>query len=202
VKAALRIVDREGLPALSMRRLGASLGVDPMAIYYHVPNKTALYDAIVEAIMSEIVISIEEQGKAPIERLKAAARAYRDALLAHPNALPVVAARPIRTTDSLRPIEWMLGILIEQGLPLRMAMAAVNTCGHYILGSVQSYVPHLTNIPMHDHGELTREELSQEEFPNLCKVLAVSAMDHPFETEFEIGLDALLKGFLASQPAE
>src|SRR5271157_1026364 len=42
VKAAVRIVDRDGLAALSMRRLGAALGVDPMAIYYHLPNKAAL----------------------------------------------------------------------------------------------------------------------------------------------------------------
>ena len=45
--AALEIVDREGLARLSMRRLGAELGVDPMAVYYHIPNKAALLDAMV-----------------------------------------------------------------------------------------------------------------------------------------------------------
>src|SRR5208337_4377183 len=51
VQTALELVDRDGLDALSMRRLGAELGVDPMAIYYHIPNKQALLEAIVEAVM-------------------------------------------------------------------------------------------------------------------------------------------------------
>ena len=42
--AALEIIDADGLAALSMRRLGTSLGVEAMAIYHHVPNKDALLD--------------------------------------------------------------------------------------------------------------------------------------------------------------
>lgn len=177
VKAALRIVDRDGFFALSMRRLGASLGVDPMAIYHHLPNKGALYDAIVEAIMEELTIPAGSGRAEPVERLKAVARAYKDALLAHPNALAVIAARPIRTRAAMQPIEEVLGIFMELGVPLKLAMAGVNSCAHYILGSVQSYIPHLMNSPIH---ELT---------------------EHPFETEFEIGLDALVRGFLSAPAA-
>ena len=53
-EAALRIVDGDGLVALSMRRLGSELRVDPMAAYRHIPNKEALLDEVVEAVMSEI----------------------------------------------------------------------------------------------------------------------------------------------------
>ena len=42
LKAALRLVDREGLKALSMRRLGHALGVEAMSLYNHVPNKAAV----------------------------------------------------------------------------------------------------------------------------------------------------------------
>jgi AcrR family transcriptional regulator len=42
VSTALALVDEKGLPALSMRRLATALGVDPMAIYYYLPNKAAL----------------------------------------------------------------------------------------------------------------------------------------------------------------
>ncbi|MEM9515996.1 MAG: TetR/AcrR family transcriptional regulator [Actinomycetota bacterium] len=42
VDAACAIIERNGLAGLSMRKLGRELGVDPMAIYHHVPNKTAL----------------------------------------------------------------------------------------------------------------------------------------------------------------
>ena len=40
---ALRIVDRDGPDKLTMRRLGAELGVDPMAVYHYLPNKAALF---------------------------------------------------------------------------------------------------------------------------------------------------------------
>ena len=55
VGAALALVDHEGL-ALCMRRLAAALGVDPMAIYYYLPNKAALEDAIVEAVNVEMPV--------------------------------------------------------------------------------------------------------------------------------------------------
>ena len=126
------------------------------------------------------------------------ARAYKEALLAHPNALPVIAARPIRTRAAMQQIEQMMKILMDLGLPLKLAMAGVNTCAHYILGSVQSYIPHLTNSPIHEHGELPRGILKPDEFPNLYKVAETAGSDHPFETEFEIGLDALLRGFLSA----
>ena len=65
VSTALALVDREGLQALSMRRLGAALGVDPMAVYYHLPSKQALLDAIVEAVMAGIDLSVDNPQTLP-----------------------------------------------------------------------------------------------------------------------------------------
>ena len=50
--AALSLVDEEGIEALSMRRLAKELGVDPMAIYHHLPNKRALLSALVGQVFS------------------------------------------------------------------------------------------------------------------------------------------------------
>lgn len=55
LEAALRLVDQEGLKALSMRRLGAELGVEAMTLYHHVPNKTALLDGMIEQVVAEAV---------------------------------------------------------------------------------------------------------------------------------------------------
>src|ERR1700679_3845351 len=54
LEAALRIVDEQGLERLTMRRLGAELGVDPMTVYHHVPDKAALFDGLVELVYSEV----------------------------------------------------------------------------------------------------------------------------------------------------
>src|SRR4051794_35847891 len=52
--AALVLVDREGLSALSMRRLGAELGVEAMALYRYAASKDALLDGLVEALYLEL----------------------------------------------------------------------------------------------------------------------------------------------------
>jgi AcrR family transcriptional regulator len=49
--AALAYLDEHGLPALSMRKLGARLGVEAMTLYHYVPNKDALLDGLVDRVM-------------------------------------------------------------------------------------------------------------------------------------------------------
>ena len=63
VAAAIRIIDDEGLEALSMRRLGSALGVNPMAAYYYVPNKAALYDLVLEARDGRHRLSAVDHGR-------------------------------------------------------------------------------------------------------------------------------------------
>ena len=55
VAAALRIVDEEGLDAVSMRRVGRELGVEAMSLYHHVHDKDDLLMAIRERVLSEFV---------------------------------------------------------------------------------------------------------------------------------------------------
>ena len=54
VTAALGVIDREGLVGLSMRRLGAELGVEGMALYRHYPQKEAILDQVVELVLSDL----------------------------------------------------------------------------------------------------------------------------------------------------
>jgi len=197
VHAALGIVDKNGLAALSMRRLGTALGVDPMAIYYHLPGKAALYDAIVEAVMAEMDLSAPIRGS-PLEQLKRMAGAYKDALLEHPNALPVVAARPVRTPDSLRPVERMLAVLKGLGFSAQTAIACVDVCAHFVIGWAMTYVAHLQDSEMHRHSGISLDSLPAEEFPGIRQVIVEAGTAAPFEFEFEIGVDALMHGLLAT----
>ena len=54
VRHALELVRREGADALTMRRLATELGVTPMAIYHHIPDKPALLLACVDEVWTEI----------------------------------------------------------------------------------------------------------------------------------------------------
>ena len=203
VKAAVQIVDKDGLAALSMRHLGATLGVDPMAIYHYLPNKAALYDAIVEAVMADVDLEPRPgptSGRTvpPIEQLRQMALSYRDALLAHPNALPVVATRPVRTPASLRPIERMLAAIASLGFTAQESIAFVDVCGHYIMGWAQTYAARLQGSELHDHGPMEVDELPPEEFPNLHRVMKEAPSDNPFAVEFDLGITAILNGLLAA----
>ncbi|MGL5909359.1 MAG: TetR family transcriptional regulator [Phycicoccus sp.] len=55
VVAALSVIRREGLGALTMRRLAGTLGVTAPAVYRHVPTKTELLDLVTEELLGEVV---------------------------------------------------------------------------------------------------------------------------------------------------
>jgi AcrR family transcriptional regulator len=84
VAAAVSLVDREGLAALSMRRLAGELGVGPMTLYYHVPDRAGLEDLIFDAVMAEVDFTGDDPAPDPEERAVRLGRALRSALLAHP----------------------------------------------------------------------------------------------------------------------
>src|SRR6202050_1246557 len=54
--AALEIIDRDGVGALSMRRLARALDRDPMIIYRHAPGKDALLDGVAETILGQLQV--------------------------------------------------------------------------------------------------------------------------------------------------
>ncbi len=60
LRAAVDLADREGLGALTMRRLGGELGVEAMSLYKHVANKEAILDGIVEVVVGEIEVPTDE----------------------------------------------------------------------------------------------------------------------------------------------
>src|ERR687897_673164 len=92
LEAAVRFVDREGLEALSMRKLGSELGVEAMSLYNHVPNKDALLDGMVEVLLGELEVPSERA--AWEERVKEAYRGFRRLAHEHPNVFPLLVNRP------------------------------------------------------------------------------------------------------------
>ena len=96
------LVDGDGLERLTMRRLGTELGVDPMAIYGHMPDKAALFDGLIEirlrrdrAARADWRIGSRDFG--------AVARAARSTLArTHPNVVALLGTRPPVTERGVR----------------------------------------------------------------------------------------------------
>jgi TetR/AcrR family tetracycline transcriptional repressor len=96
LQCALAIVDQDGLDKLSMRRLGAELGVDPMAVYYYVPSKAALLDGIVDAVIMELGdVPARKSGEDLTEWIVSVFTQFWLKMGDHPNALPLMDTRPI-----------------------------------------------------------------------------------------------------------
>src|SRR5918911_507596 len=90
LRAALKLIDGEGLDALSMRKLGAALGVEAMALYRHVPSKGALLDGVVELLLEQLELppaGCESWSDAWL----AVARSYRRLAHSHPGAFRLLA---------------------------------------------------------------------------------------------------------------
>lgn len=195
VRTALAVVDRDGLKALSMRRLGAELGVDPMAVYYHIPNKEALLDAIVEAVMAGIDLSVDHRGDPPEERILCAAHAYLEAMLAHGNALPIVLSRGPATAAALRPVELLLGVLRDAGLPPAEAFAGMNAIAAAVRGVAGMVASGPGKRPSPEQLEAMAQGIPAGEFPYLREALPYAGEFS--ERGFNFGIRALARGLLA-----
>ena len=197
--AALRIADAEGLDALSMRRLGAELGVDPMAAYRHLPNKKALLAGVVEAVLAGA--DVETDPTAPWqEQFKEVARAYRRAVLAHsPTVARLTVTTPLNSLESLRIVEHSAAILTAAGVPLAAAVNAIQAMGQLISGAV------LLEAFWSEHAAAGGEVyLSPPLLPHpKLPVLSAAATAQDFlapEAVFAFGLDAIVDALATLLP--
>ena len=198
--AALRIADAEGLEALSMRRLGAELGVDPMAAYRHLPNKKALLAGVVEAVLAGADVATDPAAPWQ-EQFTEVARAYRRAMLAHsPTVARLTATTPLNSLDSLRIVEHGAAILTAAGVPRAAALSAIQAVGQLVSGAV------LLEAFWREHaasgGEiyLAPPLLPHPELPILSEAATAADFLAP-EAVFEFGLGAIVERLATLRPA-
>ena len=93
VGAAIEVADREGLAALSMRRVAEQLGVGTMSLYTYVPGKAELIDVMLDTVMDETARpdSVEGGWRPWLELV---ARENRNLTLRHPWLAQVSSSRP------------------------------------------------------------------------------------------------------------
>jgi TetR/AcrR family tetracycline transcriptional repressor len=195
VEAALAIVDEKGLAALSMRRLATALGVDPMAFYNHLPNKAALYDAIVEAIVVDIEVPATALSLPLCDFFLLAGRAFRESLLRHPQAVSLLATRPLATPIGMRAIDAMLGVFIRTGFTPAEGLAAIDNFSAFVIACAQreAQAADESGSEPHRNLEQMKEALTPPDFPNLGRAMAEGEL-MDFQSEFEFGLEAFARG--------
>jgi AcrR family transcriptional regulator len=131
--AALKLIDREGLDALSMRKLGATLGVEGMALYRHVGNKERLLEGVVEVLLEEL--ELPPAGSASwADAWLALARSYRRLARSHPGAFRLLALSPLSTAARFERAKAPVAILRDAGFDEQRAQLAFRTLLSYADG--------------------------------------------------------------------
>ena len=141
--AAVQFIDRHGVHELTMRRLGAELSVEAMALYRYVPGREALLDGIVDTVVDELFGDPDVHFEADagwVDYLHRLAHGLRRIALAHPEVFPLVATRPpaapwVRPPlRSLRWIESMLRALTSAGFTGDDAATVYKAFSSFLLG--------------------------------------------------------------------
>ncbi|MFF4098901.1 TetR/AcrR family transcriptional regulator [Streptomyces sp. NPDC001903] len=213
--AAVALVDREGLAALTMRRLAADLGVEPMAIYRYTPSKEALLDGLVEAFFAEVNERLRatattcagpsadpsDASDAPPWRLelRRIARAFAAVVHAHREILSVVATRPLavpvarRPTPALQLTEHILAVLGRAGFDDATALRIYRAFVAWNLGCLLVDKRQVVDDP--DEPDLLLRlglhRLPAAEYPRL-RALVPRFAEYDDEQELIAGLDSLL----------
>jgi TetR/AcrR family transcriptional regulator, tetracycline repressor protein len=189
LEAAVRFVDSEGLEALSMRKLGAELGVEAMSLYNHVPNKGSLLDGMVEVLLGELQIPPESEGWE--NRVREAYRAFRRLAHEHPNVFPLLVVRPPDTMDGVWLVEEFLKTLGEAGFEPETALYAFRALSSYASGYAMAEIRGFAMEPA--GGRLGAARLPGDDFPHIHELDdRLRTVDH--DAEFEFGLDLILAG--------
>jgi TetR/AcrR family transcriptional regulator, tetracycline repressor protein len=177
--AAVEILDRDGMEALSMRRLGAALGVEAMSLYNHVPSKDALLDGIHERIL----LSLEQPAHARTWQafVRHQGRALHHALSAHPHAIPLFATRPAATPLAVARLDRYLEVLLRAGFKPHHALSLVQLVAQLVVG----HAMWTTSV------DVTFTLPADPQLPHVERVLETWDPDR----ELELGIDALVHGF-------
>jgi AcrR family transcriptional regulator len=135
VDAAVRYVDHDCLARLSMRRLGAELGVEAMSLYRYFPSKAALLDAVVCRLLSDLALPGADGGGPWEDAVRGYARSFRSIAAAHPHLVPLLAtigpASPTLATVERR----MTGVWRDAGFEPAVAADAQSAMQGYLMGS-------------------------------------------------------------------
>jgi len=188
---ALALLDAEGLEAFSMRGLGRALGVDPMAVYYYFPNQGALFDGVVERIYEGAGLPEGTPPSEPAARLKGAVGRLRQAFLAHPAALALVATRPAATADVWARAEAWLGLLAEAGVPVDRRLDTITCLTVFTIGHALAQA----GAPVGGPSALPAPEPDPAALPLFTEAWAAAQPYDP-DRQFSRGLQALVSGLL------
>jgi AcrR family transcriptional regulator len=194
VAAALALVDSDGIEALTMRRLGSQLGVEGMALYTHVRDKSDLLDAVAERILEELDTEFDRSALWQ-ERVRHGALAWAGLQERHPRSFPLVYRPQHRTHAVTKLTEELMDALRSAGFDERGAALAYQTIIVLVDGALLGRGP-TTDRDLQNAWRRAARAVDPQRFPRFAEVAPQSAT-LTWREIIDSGLDLLLAGLEA-----
>ena len=206
LQAALRIIDRDGIDGLSMRRLSEEVGRDPTVLYRHVSSKAALLDGVAEIVLEQLRVDTADPDW--VGQLRTVAHEFRRLALTHPKVVALLVTRPLATPlgqrppGMLRPLEDVLALLTSSGFSGADALHIYRVLFGYLHGHILTELQEVIERPEEtdDVLRLGLHRLVVTEFPQVRALASVLA-SYDGAAELDRGLDLLLFGLAATLTA-
>ncbi len=200
VRAAIRLADRQGLDAISMRNIGKELATPVMSLYRYVASKDDVLDLLLDAAYGEI----ELPPRAPSwkDKLRASAMETRRMLKRRPWVAPLITSRPTMGPNYLRWFEFAMSAVAELGVDTETRIRAIGTLHAYVTGVVSYELGEQeTNRRLGLTAEKKRQLaapylktiLASGQYPQLAEFVAQGSGE-PSEAAFEFGLNCVIGG--------
>ncbi|REF38076.1 TetR/AcrR family transcriptional regulator [Thermasporomyces composti] len=206
VGAAVELADREGIAAVSMRKVAAELGVGTMSLYHYVPGKGELLDLMLDYVVEVPQAPKGKRRQTWREVLETMAWRTWRLYLSHPWLLQVNQARPVVGPKAFAALESVVAGLDGLSLTGQEKMAAIAAVENYVTGAARTY---LMRQEASQRSTMTEEDFWALQAPYLSEAMADGACPHLAalpedsfqlvpEDAFEFGLQALLDGLAAT----
>jgi AcrR family transcriptional regulator len=193
IDAAVALVEAGGVDELSMRKLAAELGVAPTTIYWHVGDRDAVLDAVVDRVVADSR-DIEPIGRTPTARIVSIAHQIRHQVQVHPALITLANQRGRGPAVSFPAQVAMAREVSAAGLTGAAAANAVWSILHLVGGQIllEGVLPELER-----EGRTTAAMWAEAAGPDLDGRLARHMAHRPNRDElFDHLLLALLRGLL------
>jgi AcrR family transcriptional regulator len=193
LRAAVRLADRDGIGALTMRKLAQELDVEAMSLYHHVSNKDDILDGMVDLVFTEIDLP------SPAGDWKAALRARaistRTALTNHPWATGLMQSRAAPGPATLQHHDAVIGCLRDGGFSIQMAAHAFSLLDSYVYGfALQELALPFDDADVADVATRIFEQFPADRYPYLTELTVEHVLQpgYDYGDEFDVGLDLIL----------
>jgi AcrR family transcriptional regulator len=187
--AALELIEVEGLPQFSTRKLAAALHCEAMSIYHYFPSKDHLMDALVDRVMGAEMSVLAPEPANWRKQLEFMAREWRSLALHRPHFFGYLAMHRLNTPLALRWLDSIVGLFRALGLGDEYASRMFRAIGFYLTGALIEETAgywrgHSTVEPLPD-------DVMEERYPNVVAVGPWFQEKH-WEATFEFGLKVFI----------